>query len=44
MDSFSKTFNDFLELMRSFSKEERRSFVRFVTGSPRLPYGGNCFN
>jgi len=26
--------------MRTFTKEERRSFVRFITGSPRLPYGG----
>eukprot|EP00828_Plagiopyla_frontata_P028237 TRINITY_DN3656_c0_g1_i2.p1 TRINITY_DN3656_c0_g1~~TRINITY_DN3656_c0_g1_i2.p1 ORF type:complete len:293 (-),score=41.62 TRINITY_DN3656_c0_g1_i2:31-909(-) len=36
----SKQFNEFLDLMRSLNKEERRNFVRFVTGSFRLPYGG----
>ena len=26
--------------MHLFTKEERKSFVKFITGSSRLPYGG----
>ena len=29
-----------LELMSAFKEEERRNFLQFVTGSPRLPVGG----
>ncbi|CDK24097.1 unnamed protein product [Kuraishia capsulata CBS 1993] len=29
-----------LEIMSQFSKEERRMFLQFMTGSPRLPVGG----
>eukprot|EP01018_Ginkgo_biloba_P024668 Gb_07122 [translate_table: standard] len=39
------TFNsppiiNLLEIMREFSPEQRRAFLRFVTGAPRLPPGG----
>jgi len=40
----SKPYCDFLELLRAFNKDERRSFVRFTTGSPRLPYGGSFYH
>mmetsp|Transcript_5126 Transcript_5126/g.18736 ORF Transcript_5126/g.18736 Transcript_5126/m.18736 type:complete len:1950 (-) Transcript_5126:161-6010(-) len=30
----------FLEIMCEFTPEEQRAFLRFVTGSPRLPPGG----
>lgn len=29
-----------LEILQEFNNEERRAFVQFVTGSPRLPPGG----
>ncbi|KAK9701863.1 Ubiquitin fusion degradation protein 4 [Basidiobolus ranarum] len=29
-----------VEIMSSFTSKERREFLRFVTGSPRLPIGG----
>ncbi|TID31093.1 hypothetical protein CANINC_000337 [Pichia inconspicua] len=29
-----------IEIMSTFDKDERRSFLKFITGSPRLPYDG----
>lgn len=31
---------NFLSILHEFSKEERRQFLQFLTGSPRLPVGG----
>lgn len=29
-----------IEIMSNFDKEERRTFLKFITGSPRLPFDG----
>lgn len=29
-----------IEIMSTFDKDERRKFLKFITGSPRLPYDG----
>jgi len=29
-----------IEMLNSFNKDQRRKFLQFVTGSPRLPVGG----
>jgi E3 ubiquitin-protein ligase TRIP12 len=36
----SKTVQNLIKLMMSYSQEERRSFLKFLTGAPRLPIGG----
>jgi hypothetical protein len=36
----SQVVRDFLEILTEFTPEERRKFLLFVTGSPRLPIGG----
>lgn len=36
----STIFKNLLKLMASFTAEERRMFLQFVTGCPRLPIGG----
>lgn len=43
--SESRAFKNLLEVMSEFSKEERRQFLQFITGSPKLPIGGedHCF-
>lgn len=39
-DSRSTVFQDFIRFMGSLDHENRRKFLKFVTGSPRLPNGG----
>ncbi|SCU94770.1 LADA_0G11078g1_1 [Lachancea dasiensis] len=36
----SETIRDLISLMVSFSYKERRLFLQFLTGSPKLPVGG----
>jgi E3 ubiquitin-protein ligase TRIP12 len=36
----SKAIQYLFEIMCSFTVEEQRDFLQFVTGSPRLPVGG----
>ncbi|AMD18914.1 HBR013Wp [Eremothecium sinecaudum] len=36
----SPTLHDLIVVMSSFSLEERRNFLQFLTGSPKLPMGG----
>lgn len=36
----SKTIQFFYEILSTYSKEEQRLFLQFVTGTPRLPTGG----
>ncbi|XP_055698970.1 E3 ubiquitin-protein ligase TRIP12 isoform X2 [Phlebotomus papatasi] len=36
----SKAIQYFYEILSSYSREEQRLFLQFVTGSPRLPTGG----
>ncbi|KWU42404.1 hypothetical protein RHOSPDRAFT_21293 [Rhodotorula sp. JG-1b] len=36
----SRPVRDFLSIMSEFTPEERREFLSFITGSPRLPIGG----
>jgi len=31
------------EILSSYSAAEQSLFVRFITGSPRLPIGGQCY-
>ncbi|KAI7823580.1 hypothetical protein BC939DRAFT_451413 [Gamsiella multidivaricata] len=38
--SESRAFKNLLLVMSEFSKEERRQFLQFITGSPKLPIGG----
>jgi len=40
--SESRAFRNLLEVMSEFDKEERRQFLQFITGSPKLPIGGNA--
>ena len=37
----SPAIKNLLEILSGFNIEERRLFLQFVTGSPRLPIGGN---
>lgn len=40
----SKPVKELLDILHSFPEAERRLFLRFATGSPRLPVGGAiCF-
>ena len=36
----SPAIKNLLEILSGFNIEERRLFLQFVTGSPRLPIGG----
>lgn len=36
----SKTIQNVIEIISEFNNEERRKFLQFITGSPRLPIGG----
>lgn len=36
----SPAVQHFVCVLAEFSPEEQRAFLRFVTGSPRLPFGG----
>lgn len=36
----SKAIEQLLNIMSSFNREERRAFLQFITGSPKLPIGG----
>lgn len=36
----SKAIKYLLEIMTGFSEDERREFLQFITGSPKLPIGG----
>ena len=42
----SRAFKNLLWVMSEFNVEERRQFLQFITGSPKLPIGGkgiaNC--
>lgn len=37
----SRAIKFLFEILASYTKQEQRDFVQFVTGSPRLPVGGN---
>ena len=36
----SQTIHDLISIMFQFTKEERKLFLQFITGSTRLPIGG----
>ena len=36
----SKTYLEFINYICEFNSEEQKMFLKFVTGSPRLPIGG----
>ncbi|TXT15889.1 hypothetical protein VHUM_00392 [Vanrija humicola] len=36
----SRAVRTLIEVMSSYSKEERRAFLQFITGAPKLPIGG----
>lgn len=36
----SKSVRNLLQAMSEFASQERRDFLQFVTGSPKLPIGG----
>jgi len=36
----SRVIRDLFSVLASFTEQERREFLMFMTGSPRLPYGG----
>lgn len=36
----SRAIHDLLEIMAEFDSPTRRSYLQFITGSPRLPIGG----
>lgn len=36
----SQSFLNFVDILNEFSPEERKHFLKFVTGCPRLPKGG----
>jgi len=38
--STSKSFKNFIKIVSEFNSEERRTFLKFVTGAERLPFGG----
>ena len=39
-NSESRQFQDLIAILAGFSVEERRTFLQWLTGSPRLPIGG----
>lgn len=36
----SKSVRNLLQAMTELNKQQRRDFLQFVTGSPKLPIGG----
>lgn len=38
----SRAIRFLLQVLSSYTAEEQRLFLQFVTGSPRLPVGGTC--
>ena len=36
----STTFNNFLEVLSEFNEDQKREFLMFTIGAPRLPLGG----
>jgi E3 ubiquitin-protein ligase TRIP12 len=38
----SKSVRNLLQVMSELSATEKRDFLQFVTGSPKLPIGGWC--
>jgi E3 ubiquitin-protein ligase TRIP12 len=36
----SQTFNNFLEVLSEFTEDQKREFLMFTIGAPRLPLGG----
>jgi E3 ubiquitin-protein ligase TRIP12 len=36
----SSIIHDFISIISAFGKHERRLFLQFLTGSPKLPIGG----
>jgi len=38
----SKTVRNLLQTMSEYDEAERRDFLQFVSGSPKLPIGGKC--
>eukprot|EP01016_Furgasonia_blochmanni_P003855 TRINITY_DN1150_c0_g2_i4.p1 TRINITY_DN1150_c0_g2~~TRINITY_DN1150_c0_g2_i4.p1 ORF type:complete len:382 (-),score=52.78 TRINITY_DN1150_c0_g2_i4:60-1157(-) len=36
----SESYNNILMIMTEFNVEDRKTFLKFVTGCPRLPFGG----
>ena len=37
---YSRAVQFLFEILSSYDKDERRRFLQFVTGSPKLPVGG----
>jgi E3 ubiquitin-protein ligase TRIP12 len=40
----SPTYLNFIEVLSEFNKDEQKCFLKFITGSTRLPYGGFGYN
>jgi E3 ubiquitin-protein ligase TRIP12 len=38
----SKSVRNLLQVMSELTPEQRRDFLQFITGSPKLPIGGTC--
>lgn len=38
----SKAIRDLIEVFTEYDVQTRRSFLQFITGSPKLPIGGMC--
>jgi E3 ubiquitin-protein ligase TRIP12 len=36
----SKAIRDLIDIMAGYNTTERRNFLQFITGSPKLPIGG----
>lgn len=39
----SRAIHDLLDIMSEFDGPSRRSYLQFITGSPKLPIGGECY-
>jgi E3 ubiquitin-protein ligase TRIP12 len=39
----SKSVRNLLQTMSEFTPQQRRDFLQFITGSPKLPIGGKSF-
>ena len=37
---FSNSFKNFITIVSELTPEEKKQFLKFVTGAERLPYGG----
>lgn len=40
----SKSVRNLLQTMSELDAQQRRDFLQFVTGSPKLPIGGECIH